>query len=445
MIELYRTVEAKKQYIRRMPDLEFSDAAAKNVPLVAVNSAKTYQTHMGFGGAFTESAAYVLAQAGDKIRDEVCRAYFSKDGLRYNLGRVSVHSNDFSLENYTYIRDHDDSLSSYDVSREEKWVFPLIERARGMAERELAFMVASWSAPYWMKTNGDMNYGGRLKKEYRDIWAEYCCKFVCELKKRGLNVKMMSVQNEPEAVQTWESCLVSAEEEAEYVKYHLYPALKKYGLDTEIYIWDHNRDRVARRAAVTLADKEVRDIVKGVAYHWYVSEESKNLSAVHEMFPEKHLLMTECCVELTAEGESSSAYVQHAERYGRNIINDFNNFSEGWLDWNLALDMKGGPNHVANYCEAPVMVDTEKKTYTVNPSFDYIGHFSRFIEPGAKRLTCVNDVNSGLYSLAYKNPDGRIVVVIQNEGWVTETTVCVDGKYVNVNLPGHSIVTLIIK
>ena len=189
----------------------------------------------------------------------------------------------------------------------------------------------------------------------------------------------------------------------------------------------------------------MRDIVKGVAYHWYVSEESKNLSAVHEMFPEKHLLMTECCVELTAEGESSSAYVQHAERYGRNIINDFNNFSEGWLDWNLALDMKGGPNHVANYCEAPVMVDTEKKTYTVNPSFYYIGHFSRFIEPGAKRLKCVNDVNSGIYSLAYKNPDGRIVVVIQNEGWVTETAVCVDGKYVNVNLPGHSIVTLIIK
>lgn len=448
MIKVYRTVESKKQYFKRMPNLNFnSEEFEADLPTVSVNTDQTFQTHMGFGGAFTESASYVLATAGEKVREEVAKAYFSKEGLRYNMGRLSVHSNDFALGNYTYVEEGDAELKTFDCSHEEKWTLPFVDQAQAVAERQISYVVSCWSAPAWMKTNDDMNHGGKLRRKYWGVWAEYCCKYIKTLISRGINVTMMTIQNEPEATQTWESCLFTAKEELEYIKTALIPALKKYGLNTKIFIWDHNRDRVARRSAVTLADKEVRDAVYGVAYHWYVGEESKNLSVVHSLSPEKHLLLTECCVELTAPSENENGKrvteLAHAERYGRNIINDFNNWSEGWIDWNMTLDHTGGPNHVNNFCEAPVMI-MQDGSVKYNPSYYYIGHFSKFIEPGAKRVNCVNDCEKELYSVAYKNPNGETVVVMQNEGWIKNVSLYIDGKGVNVNMPSNSIITLVL-
>ena len=170
---------------------------------------------------------------------------------------------------------------------------------------------------------------------------------------------------------------------------------------------------------------------------------------VHNAYPDLHIIFTEGCVELvntsgsTSSKEGAGAWA-HGETYGRNIINDFNNYSEGWIDWNLVLNEQGGPNYVGNYCEAPIMVDREKDEVLFNTSFYYIGHFAKYIRPGAVRLQCFNDVEYGLHTVAYKNVNGEIVVVAQNENEEeVKTALIIDGKAVDVVFPSHSITTFV--
>lgn len=136
---------------------------------------------------------------------------------------------------------------------------------------------------------------------------------------------------------------------------------------------------------------------------------------------------------------------KHGETYGHNMINDFNNYTEGWVDWNLILDETGGPNYAGNFCEAPIMIDTKENKVNYNISYYYIGHFSRYIKSGAKRILCLNDSDKGVYSVSYKNPDGQIIVVVQNElSKRNRLAIAVDGKGINTEVPPHSITTFIV-
>lgn len=418
--------------------------------VIAVNSQLEYQEFMGFGGAFTEAAAYTLSEAPSVVRDEALRAYFSKkDGLGYVLGRVHMNSCDFSLENYTYVEEGDDELKTFDLSREDKWVVPMIRDAITYAEEPIRLLASPWSPPGFMKDTKEMNYGGKLLPEYAGPWAKYYIKYIEAMKNRGIEIWGVSIQNEPLATQTWDSCIYTAEEERDFIKNHLGPVLKASYPDTEIIIWDHNRDIFVERGAVVLADKEAAKYVWGTGNHWYVSEAFENLSALHNMFPDKHILFTEGCVELTTTSENAvfNGYLgswSNGERYGRNIIGDFNNWSRGWIDWNLVLNEIGGPNHVYNYCEAPIMYDRNTEKLIYNNSYYYIGHFSRYIAVGAKRLE-ISVTQDGVFAVAFRNPNGDIIVVVQNEGFIAELALVIDGEGININLPDSSITTFVIQ
>jgi len=408
----------------------------RNLGVVAVDSTRTYQTHIGFGGAFTEAAAHTVAEAN--LVRQAAEAYYSPKGLNYNLGRMSMHSCDFALGNYTY-----DTDKGFDISHEDKWVIPFVKEAQRQRGKDPIMMyMTAWSPPARMKTTNEMNHGGKLRPECRQDYAEYFVKTIVELGKRGVKIDVVNMQNEPEATQTWESCQVTAEEEADFLANYLIPALDKAKLsNVKVIIWDHNRDRMVKRAHISLASKALRDRVWGVGYHWYVSDQHKNLRTLHALYPEKKLILTECCVEYSVYDGGVGDY-KNGEKYGREIINDFNNFGNGWIDWNLVLDDKGGPNHANNFCEAPIMVMGGKLIF--NPSYYYIGHFSKYIMPGAVRIECGHDYDDEVYTTAYKNPDGKIVVVIQNEGWVKEIALVIDGKGLNISLPDNSITTLIV-
>lgn len=418
--------------------------------VIAINTQYEYQEHMGFGGAFTEAAAFTLSEAPTEVRDEAIKAYFSKkDGLGYVLGRVHIHSCDFSLENYTYVEEGDKELATFDMSREDKWVVPMIKDAEKYAEESIKLLASPWSPPGFMKDTKEMNYGGKLLPEYYQSWANYYVKFIEGMKERKVDIWSVSVQNEPLATQTWDSCIYTAEEERDFVKHYLGPTLEATYPETDIIIWDHNRDILVERGAVVLADEEAAKYVWGTGNHWYVSEEFENLTTLHNLFPEKHILFTEGCVELTTTSENAqfNGYLgswSNAERYGRNIIGDFNNWSRGWIDWNLVLNEVGGPNHVYNYCEAPIMYDRNEKELIYNNSYYYIGHFSKYIEIGAKRLE-ISVAEKDVHATAFKNPNGDIIVVAQNEGWIAEMALVIDGEGININLPDHSITTFIFK
>lgn len=292
-----------------------------------------------------------------------------------------------------------------------------------------------------MKTNGEMNNGGSLKPEYAAVWARYYTKFIEAYRKEGIPVWAVSVQNEPAAVQTWDSCVYSAEEERDFVKNHLGPALHEAGMDdVNIVIWDHNRDIMIERVTPILSDPEAAKYVWGTGIHWYGGEEFEKVAKVHELFPDKHVLFTEGC----QEGGVRLGEWFTGERYGRNMIGDLNAWTEGYLDWNLVLDETGGPNHVGNFCDAPVIADTVTDEVHYNSSYYYIGHFSKYIAPGAVRIG-LDSTADGVLSTAFRNPDSSIAVVLMNESDdARSVTLGLGSELAVCQLPPHSIATHVI-
>ena len=273
-----------------------------------------------------------------------------------------------------------------------------------------------------MKDTGIMNRGGKLLAEYRAAWAMNYVRFIQELGKIGIPIWGLSVQNEPAATQSWDSCIYTAEEEKDFVRDHLGPALHANGLaHIKVIIWDHNRDCMVERAKVAYDDPEAARYIWGVGFHWYMSPSFENVQRVHDLRPDKHLIFTEGC----QEGGPHTGEWELGERYGESIIQDLNHWTEAWTDWNLILDTTGGPNHVGNLCSAPILADTESDELTYNSSYYYFGHFSKFIKPGAKRILCAPS-DDRLECTAFANPEGTIAMVVMNR---TEEAIVFDLKY----------------
>ncbi|TKD68257.1 glycoside hydrolase family 30 protein [Pseudalkalibacillus hwajinpoensis] len=422
--------------------LQVSPLSNADATQIKLDPKQTYQTILGFGGAFTEASAYTLSLISEEKRNEIIHRYFHpEEGLGYRFGRTHINSCDFSLGNYTYVEENDTSLSTFSIEREQELVIPLIKDATKVAGDNLSIVSSPWSPPPWMKSNNEMNHGGKLLPEYNSVWADYYIKYVDAMEAEGIPIWGLTIQNEPEAKQVWDSCLYTAEEERDFIKNHLGPAIRKNGRDDlKVIIWDHNRDVVYERASKVLSDPEAAQYVWGTGLHWYVSEEFENLSKVHNAFPDKHLIFTEGCIE---GGVQLGAW-HTGERYARNIMGDLNNYLEAWIDWNIVLNEEGGPNHVGNYCDAPVIVDTKSGEVYYNSSFYYIGHFSKYVKPGAVRIGCTS-VKEDIQSTSFRNESGEIVVILMNENDEERAVnLEIEGQNVAVTMPAHSISTVLI-
>lgn len=399
-----------------------------------------YQQLSGFGGAFTDAAGYVYAHLPQPQKEELIRAYYSPDGLRYSLGRTSIDSCDFSAGLYDSLPEGAD-LSAIDISRAGQYVLPMIADAQQEAGRTIPMMLTPWSPPAWMKTNGSRVHGGQLKEDCADLWAEYVCRFIKAYQAKGVDVKLLSVQNEPKAVQTWDSCIFTAEQEREYVRSHLAPALKRNGLGAlTLLIWDHNKERAYDRAREILCDDEMDQLVDGIAVHWYSGDHFEALQMIRDRYPDKQIIFSEACVEYGLFG--SGHELRNAQMYAHDIIGNFNHGMNAFLDWNLVLDETGGPNHVGNFCDAPIMYDRTSGELRCHLSYDYIGHFSRYIQPGARRIG-LSRFSDRVEATAFRNPDDSVVAVLLNRG--TESLsffLRMNDRVYPVTLPAGSISTV---
>src|SRR6266550_3254145 len=219
------------------------------------------------------------------------------------------------------------------------------------AERQAQLMDA-----YYSTDNNDMLHGGHLRAEYREAWALYYTKFIESYRQAGVPVWAITIQNEPMATQTWESCIYQPEDERDFLRDYLGPVMARRGLkDVNIIVWDHNRDLIVQRAQTIFDDPKAAPYAWGIGFHWYEdwsggTQMYDNVDLVHRLYPAKHLIFTEG----TPANFDSTAYGRWSlgEAYGRSMIHDFNTGAEGWTDWNILLDERGGPNHVGNYCFA---------------------------------------------------------------------------------------------
>lgn len=446
-VDVFVTAQASAQPLAAVGPLTLKPAEAltEKRQYVFVDATKQFQTILGIGGAITDAAAETFAKLPAEKRRELITAYYDPvRGIGYTLARTNIHSCDFSSGSYTYVSDGDAELKTFSIAPDERYRLPMIREAIAAAGGKLTLYASPWSPPAWMKDNGGMLRGGKLKPEFAGSWARYFVRFVEAYEKAGVPIWGLTVQNEPMAVQRWESCVFSAEEERDFVRDHLGPTLARAGLgDKKLITWDHNRTLLYERARVMLSDPEAAKYVWGVGFHWYVNDSYDNVRRVKEAFPQTHLLLTEAC--LYPYDRAKLGEWQWGERYGEALIEDFNNGAEGWTDWNVLLDEKGGPNHVNNFCLAPVHADTQTGELIYLNSFYYLGHFSKFVRPGATRVVS-SPTSDTLKTTAFQNEDGSIAVVVLNTTDQEQPfTLAVDGQHAATTSPAHSIVTLVVK
>lgn len=417
----------------------------EHFPTLFLDADKRFQEIEGFGGALTDAAAETYYKLPKDKQKELMTAYFDVEkGIGYSIGRTHIHSCDFSSESYAYSEvAGDTTLTHFSIVRDEKFKIPFIQEAIAMAGKDFKLLASPWSPPAWMKTNNNMLQGGKLKPEYFQTWANYFVKFFESYEEHDIDFWGLTVQNEPLAVQRWESCIFSAEEERDFVKNFLGPTLERNNMsDKKIIIWDHNRGLMYQRAKVALDDPEASKYIWGIGFHWYTGDHFDNVKLVQEAFPDKKTIFTEGCV-FPFDSEKLDEW-QWGERYGESIINDLNNSATGWIDWNILLDETGGPNHVANYCYAPIIGDTKTGELIYMNSYYYMGHFSKFIRPGAKRIICSSNYDD-LLATAFINPDNTIAVVAMNQtDKEIEFKIWLNGKGTLAKLPARAITTLII-
>lgn len=402
-----------------------------------------YQELEGFGGAFTESAAYVYSKMDEESRKDLLGFCFSEEGMGYTLARMHLDSCDFSLSQYEAMGDPEDKdLESFSLERMERYILPFFQDAEEYSGRKLEVMVSPWSPPAFMKTNGERSHGGKLRKERRELWARYLCRYITELRKRGVDVRRLSVQNEPAAVQAWDSCVYTASEEKEFLRDYLHPALLSSALgDVEVYIWDHNKERAFERALDTI-DEDTDKLISGIAVHWYSGDHFEALQLLHDRFPDKKILFSEACIEYYKFDPSN--VLGSAQKYAHDMIGDFNSGMTSFYDWNLVLDSQGGPNHVRNYCDAPFMYDMGKGELVKRPAASYLWHFSHFLRPGARRIG-KSVYTSDLEVTAFRNPGGDVAAIVLNRTKEDRKAVIrLSGQVCPVECPADSILTLVV-
>ncbi len=466
-VTVYETSAAGNQLEERT---DFPEGAAAEIRLFPDS---TYQTITGFGGSFTEASSYLLNQLSQANRDRIVEAYFGESGARYSLTRTHMNSCDFSLGQYSYAPvAGDTNLDSFSIAEDQDDIIPFIKDAMAVSKDGFKIIASPWTAPPWMKDNGDWR-GGKLLPEYYGTWAKFFSKYREAYREEGIDIWGFTVENEPLGNDNnWESMHFSPEEMTDFVQQHLGPQLEADGHEVVILGYDQNRgDEIQEWIHAMYSDQAAARYFNGMAVHWYASTYDwfpQALQDAHAAAPDKHLIQTEACVDAEVPKWQDDAWYWSKEatdwgwdwasedqkylhpkyvpvyRYARDIIGCLNNWVDGWVDWNMVLDRQGGPNWFKNWCVAPVIVDPGQDEVYFTPLYYTMAHFSRFIRPGATRIG-FDLTDDSLMATAARNPDGSIAVVVLNQEPAEKTfSIQIGKQQVPVSISGRAVQTILI-
>lgn len=465
-VEIFQTSEAGDKLATKL-----TSNKKENKVSIRINEEQSFQTIIGFGGAFTESSAYVLNQISKGKRTEILNAYFADEGAQYSLTRTHMNSCDFSLKHYSYAPvEGDTALAYFSIDEDRDDIIPMILEAQIISKNGFKIVSSPWTAPPWMKDNNDW-YGGKLMKEYYPSWANFFVKYLDEYRKEGINIWAFTVENEPLGNDAhWESMHFTPQETADFVKNHLGPALAEDSVN--ILVYDQNRGKELEEwAEVLLKDQELSPFIYGTAVHWYTGTTNwfpESLNYTHDLAVNKHIIHTEGCIDsevphwkeddwywkkeatdwgwdwATEENKKNHPKYVPVYRYAKDIIGCLNNWVEGWIDWNMVLDEKGGPNLANNWCIAPIIVNVEEDEIYYTPLYYTLSHFSKFIRPNAKRIG-FECSDSDIMTSAVKNEDGSIIVIVLNMTEFEKNLEIQMGNFItNVSIDKKALQTIII-
>ncbi|XP_069650502.1 lysosomal acid glucosylceramidase isoform X2 [Haliaeetus albicilla] len=432
---------------------------------LTLDMAQRYQKVKGFGGSVTDSAAINIQSLSKDAQNHLLRSYFSEEGIEYNLVRVPMASTDFSIRLYTYADvEGDFELKHFNLTEEDTQMkIPTLRAAQAVAKRPLSLYASPWTSPVWMKTNGAMTGRGTLKgspgDKYHQAWAKYFIRFLDEYAKHNLTFWAVTAGNEPtagEIVFYPFQCLgFSPEHQRDFIARDLGPTLANSShRDVRLIILDDQRVMLPYWAQVVLKDPVAASYISGIGIHWYLdflAPIDLTLSITHHLFPDYFLLSTEASTgSYFWEPRVVLGGWDRGSKYSHSILTNLNNYVTGWTDWNLALNLEGGPNWSKNYVDSPIIVDSSKDVFYKQPMFYHLGHFSKFIPEGSQRMGLAVSKKCRQCELehsAFLRPDGAIVLVVLNRFPVDVSFGISDPQvgFIEAMAPGDSIQTFLWK
>ncbi|RZC36652.1 glucosylceramidase-like, partial [Asbolus verrucosus] len=433
----------------------FVPSKSTNTYEIRVNSEEKFQKVLGWGGAFTDATGINIDSLEEGLRENLLKSYFSDEGIEYSLCRVPIGGTDFSTHGYSYNDgDVDEELTNFKLAPEDfQYKIPYIRRAFNLTNGNLQLFASAWTAPKWMKTNGEYaGYGFLIETMYQS-WANYFVKFLDSYLDEGIQFWGITTGNEPslafvigDQINTvgWKS-----EDMGKWILNNLGPAVRNsVHSDINIIILDDQRSYLPSFIDTALKDNTTRQYIDGIAVHWYVDLfiPASVLTETHDKYPEKFILSTEACngIQLGV-GPVVLGSWERGELYSIDIIEDMLNWVEGWVDWNMVLDVTGGPNYIDNSVDSPIIVNATAGEFYKQPMYYHLGHFSKFVPRGSVRVSSSAVFDKKIKTVAFQRPDDGIVVIILNRKEEVVPVAIIDESRGNaeIELSARSITTIL--
>jgi len=410
MVDCWVTTGDRSSLLQKQnPPLEFMKGTASGT-VIEVDSSTGYQTIDGFGFSLTGGSAYVISRLPGAVKNELLQELFGNTGnaIAVSYLRVSIGASDLNAEVFSYddmpAGQTDTALAYFSLSKDTVDVIPLLKEILTI-NPSVKIMGSPWSAPVWMKENGS-SVGGSLVPSYYKTYAKYFVKYIQAMQSYGISIDAVTVQNEPQHGGNNPSMVMSAAQQADFVKNHLGPAFHAAGINTKIIIWDHNCDHPDFPINI-LNDAGARKYIDGSAFHLYAGDISA-LSSVHSVYPDKNLYFTE---QWTGANSSFSGDLQwHVKNV---IIGSMRNWSRVALEWNLASDPFYNPHTPGGCTECKGAITVSPSSYSRNVSYYIIAHASRFVPSGSHRIASTNA--GAIYTAAFVTPGGKKILVAVND------------------------------
>ncbi len=416
---------------------------------IVLDAATTKQDILGFGGAFTDATCYLLSRMAAEQRRILMHDLFGADAMALNVCRTTIGASDYSVEPYSYDEstEPDPALKKFSIDHDRAYILPMLQEARRV-NPELFLFSSPWSPPGWMKSSNTL-FGGTIREANFAAYAEYFRRFLVDYKAAGVEINAVTVQNEVDSEQQGKmpQCLWGQQDEVAFAKDYLGPTLRKAGLQTKIWVLDHNYD-LWGRVLDELSDARLADVVDGVAWHGYLGHPSV-MSLVHDQHPDKNAYWTEGGPDITQPD-----YQTDWAKWGELFNGILNNWARSITAWNLVLDEHGRPNIGPFSCGGTVTLEGSGQIVR-SGQYWALAHFSQHIKRGAKAIPTNGmeplpsggalldqDKGTALSHSAFRNPDGEMVVVLANRGPQRQTQLVLDRKSLDLAVPANSLMTL---
>jgi glucosylceramidase len=402
---------------------------------ITLDPGKTFQEFLGIGGAFTDAACYVFNQLSASAREQLFHEMFHPSEMGLGVGRICIGSSDYSTQVYSYDEgEPDPELQRFSIEHDRAYILPILLQARSL-NPDLFLLASPWSPPGWMKPNRSM-LGGCMHRSTMPTYANYFLKFLQAYEAAGVRINAVTSQNEVDTEQDGRmpACAWPQEYEISFISDFLGPVLRKNGVETAIWLLDHNYN-LWGRAICCLDEPELRRYSNAIAWHGYAGT-PEMVAKVHDAHPEVESFWTEGGPDLSAKD-----YLTDWCNWGKTFTGILRNWCRCIIGWNLALDEKGKPNVGPFNCGGTVTINSRTGEITRSGHFWAMNHFSRSIRHGARRFDSQGGP-SDVYHAAFESADGQRAVVVTNPATEEIVEVHLAGMVTDVSLPADSATTL---